>query len=431
MTQVAELCERIRILYRDCPVSVLRHGDGLSLAVVKNAPPEAVLAARGLFDTSEVCGEGRLGHCEYGVYRLPGGGSARWYHFAEEKELRFVFDEKQDLSFLSSEPKERRLCPFRFWQFETDHTLIDCGMCYIFQLSDGSYFLIDSSDQYSVRDPQRLCDFLRERAPGGKAFVRGWFFSHAHSDHICTALEIFRYFPELQIGTLYYNFPEKGVLPEGVTAVSDSHIAQRFLQTVEEKRLTVCRIHSFDELRFGDLTLRVLCTYEDLLPGEIGNFNDTSCVLTAQIGADKICLPGDAGALESRLLEARFGKELSCDVVQAAHHGHAGTSPEFYRLCGAHVVLFPTTQIKFDEELPRFPANDAAVSVAKHCFISSNGTVEFTFPLKENRIRLLPDETFESFEGVYNLWTYEYTRQRKEELRRLFEARQKTEEFDW
>ena len=82
----------------------------------------------------------------------------------------------------------------------------------------------------------------------------------------------------------------------------------------------------------------------------------------------------------------------------------------------AEVALFPVTQIKFDEELPRQEANRKSLEISKYYFIASNGTVEFPLPYKSGEFKLLPDETFESFSGVFNLWCYEYTKERKEQL---------------
>ena len=42
--------------------------------------------------------------------------------------------------------------------------------------------------------------------------------------------------------------------------------------------------------------------------------------------------------------------------------------------------------------------------------------MEFKLPYKSGEFTLFSDETFESFSGVYNLWAYEYSKERKEQL---------------
>ena len=102
--------------------------------------------------------------------------------------------------------------------------------------------------------------------------------------------------------------------------------------------------------------------------------------------------------------------------MQVAHHGHFGTFSDFYRLADASVSLFATTYIKFEEELPHYEANRVACELAEHTFIASDGTVEFSFPLKDSLIKVYPDEIIENFEGIYNLWSYSYSDEYKAQL---------------
>ena len=112
-------------------------------------------------------------------------------------------------------------------------------------------------------------------------------------------------------------------------------------------------------------------------------------------------------------------------MVQVSHHGHSGTSSEFYRRAGAECVLFPITEIKFAEEWDKQEPNRVAVDIAKEYHIASNGTVEIPLPYSFGGTKRLPDETFEDFDGIFALWCYEYTDEYKEKLRREFLKRSK------
>ena len=174
--------------------------------------------------------------------------------------------------------------------------------------------------------------------------------------------------------------------------------------------------HTGQRFYIANLEIEILCTHEDVYPGSLANYNDSSTVLVIRANGSTLLFPGDAGGEESDILTNRYGKNLKCDILQAAHHGHFGTSVEFYELADAPVIMFPTTQIKFDEELPNYEANRRAVEISSECFIASNGTAEFVLPYKPGTARVLPDETFENFDGIYNLWGYEYTEERKKQL---------------
>lgn len=127
--------------------------------------------------------------------------------------------------------------------------------------------------------------------------------------------------------------------------------------------------------------------------------------------------PGDAGMVESDILTERYGKMLKCDICQFSHHGHFGTSEVFYNLADADILLFPTTQIMFDNDYESREINRKAISKCKEYYIASNGTIRIDLPYNEgDKIIEYPDETFEDFDGIYNLWGYRYSEERKNEL---------------
>jgi beta-lactamase superfamily II metal-dependent hydrolase len=155
------------------------------------------------------------------------------------------------------------------------------------------------------------------------------------------------------------------------------------------------------------------------------DFNNTSTVLMMTAEGSKVLFPGDASAESDKVILRRYADYLKCDVVQVSHHGHSGTSPEFYRLADAECALFAVTQIKFDEEYPRQEANRTAIEIAKEYYIASNGTVEIPLPYVFGQTKVYPDETFEDFNGIFNLWTYEYTDEMKQKLYNEFLLRSK------
>ena len=351
------------------------------------------------------------------------------YYCGIEKEMRIIADPNKNLFNPMPENCEK-LYPVTLWQYEIDHSLIDCGMCIIVHCCDGSFFVIDSAHMYSVIDDERIVAFLTKINGGRKPVVAGWFFSHAHEDHVCKFLDIVDYRrSEIDIEAVYYNFPSAENEHNIYWGECGLAVMNRFEETMRRNPDIKCiNLHSGQRFYVRNLEFVVLCTHEDVFPNSFRDFNNTSTALMMSADGSKVLLPGDCSIESDKVIVRRFGDYLKCDVVQVSHHGHTGTSPEFYRLADAECALFAVTQIKFDEELPRQEANRTTIALAKEYHIASNGTAEIPLPYKFGQTKVYPDEIFENFNGIFNLWTYEYTDEYKEKLYNEFLERSKRKE---
>ncbi len=339
------------------------------------------------------------------------------YYCECEKTIRIVADPNLTLYKIKPEPCADT-AKTTLWQFEVDHTLIDCGMFYAIRCKDGSFFVIDSAHMYSVNDDIRIIEFLKKQSGGKKPVVAGWFFSHCHEDHVAKFLDIVEYRRnEIDIEAVYYNFPAPDHRDSGYWGECNYAMNKRFERVVNEAAdIKKIYLHTGQHFYIRNLEFTVLCTHEDVFPHSMQDFNNSSTVLMMEAEGCKVLFPGDASAESDKVLLRRYGDYLKCDVVQVSHHGHSGTSPEFYRLADADCALFAVTQIKFDEEYPRQEANRVAIDLAKEYHIASNGTVEIPLPYVYGQTKIYPDETFEDFNGIYNLWTYEYSDEMKQKL---------------
>ncbi len=312
------------------------------------------------------------------------------------------------------------------WQHEVDHTLIDCGMCFIVRCCDGSFFIVDSGHYYQMNDNDRIHRFLRERTPKGeKIRIAGWYLTHAHSDHVSKFSDFLRYnTDDCEIEAVYYNFPE-AFPPEGAgwkKCGGNLFIINIEKQLSELPGIKKVKLHTGQRFAVRNLNFTVLCTHEDVFPTDDDDFNNTSTVMMMEAEGTRVLFCGDASRTESAIMERRWGPLLKCDILQVAHHGHHGCSAAFYDLARADAALFSNTQIFFDLDLEKEKeANAAILRHAKEYYISSNGTVEADLPYRS--FVCLPDETFEDFDKINQLWGYEYTPERKAELYRAYLAR--------
>lgn len=303
-----------------------------------------------------------------------------------------------------------RVCNTELYQFETDHSLIDCGMCYIIRCADNSFFVIDSAHFYSVHDNDRIHDFLRSMTPESeKIHIAGWFLSHGHDDHICKCTDYLLYnMKDTVIDKFYYNFVPDTHRDNENWDGAGKGFRRSFYKAVKESGIPVAKLHTGQRFYVSNLEFEVLCTHEDIWPASCADYNNSSTVLMMKTENTKVLFPGDASAESSKVLESRYGNYLKCDIIQLSHHGHHGTSARFYEYAAAPVVLCPNTEIKINEE-DHIPANKVAKAFAEEFYISANGTVKLTLPYVKGSAEVFPDETTENFEGIKQLWNYEYT----------------------
>ncbi len=413
-----ELLGRVCGSINDNEICIYDCGDGAYMRLIKNASES---------DFLKICGE-----CEkldYTIFQrndieenihasYRGDMLIHAYFCPAEKILRVICD-PYSVDFEREEPKYERRCGSALWQFENDHSYIDCGMCYILRCADNSFFIIDGGHFLQPNDHKRIYRFLRERTPDGKqTVISGWFFSHAHDDHVSQFVDFIReYGSAVDIEKLYYNDAPIDHRDNMSWGEANKKYIRRFEGCARSCGIPTVKLHTGQQFFVRNLRFDVLCTQEDVWPKSLENFNNTSCALALEADGTRIIFPGDAADVESDIMTARYtAKTLGCDIMQQSHHGHSGTSPEFYQMANARTVMFPITKIKFDEEYLKQEANRVACSIAEEYFIASDGTVEFPLPYKVGSAKIYPDETFENFAAIKMLWGYDYPDEYKKQL---------------
>lgn len=413
-----ELLGRVCGSINDNEICIYNCGDGTYMRLIKNASET---------DFIKICNEcKRLGYTlfqrndiEENIHASYRGNMLIHTYFCPAEKILRVICDPYSVDFEREEPKYERRCASALWQFENDHSYIDCGMCYILRCADNSFFIIDGGHFLQPNDHKRIYRFLRERTPDGeRAVISGWFFSHAHDDHVSQFVDFIReYGSAVDIEKLYYNDAPIDHRDNMSWGEANKKYIRRFEECARSCGIPTVKLHTGQQFFVRNLRFDVLCTQEDVWPKSLENFNNTSCALALEADGTRIIFPGDAADVESDIMTARYtAKTLGCDIMQQSHHGHNGTSPEFYQMANAKTVMFPITKIKFDEEYPKQEANRVACSIAEEYFIASDGTVEFPLPYKVGSAKIYPDETFENFAAIKMLWGYDYPDEYKKQL---------------
>ena len=271
-------------------------------------------------------------------------------------------------------------------QFQLDQSLVDCGMSYAFTLSDGSFFLIDGG-YFTPGEEESLYQWMLARSHV-KPRIAGWFFSHAHQDHIGVFLRMMMcHRTDIELEKLIFNFQPLPLPPvsDGWDIKSnDLATVKKFYEIVDEvcADVPIVSPHAGESMCLRELTLDFLFTHENL--PEESTFNDHSTVLRVSFQGQRILFLGDIYRLGSQYLLSR-PEELSCDIVQIAHHGFPGASAALYDACSASVALWPTADYciphLLDDPVNRHVLDDPGIR--QHIF-SGHGTVELTLPYIPN-----------------------------------------------
>lgn len=230
----------------------------------------------------------------------------------------------------------------------TEYWQIDCGMMFMIKLADNSLFLIDSGHerQSSKEAMKAQLDFMREitgTSENDKIKIRGWFFSHAHGDHVFGAHQfVSTYHDQLEIDSVLFNFPAYGVVggyDSGTFKMKDTF--NQYFPDVKHASL-----HTGQNFMMQGVKFETLCTHEDWVGTDgkttLGSdMNTASTVLKITIDGKTLMLLGDI--TKSDQLEKMYTSTLKSDMVQVAHHGYNQLT-SLYKAIAAQYAICPNSE---------------------------------------------------------------------------------------
>ncbi len=222
------------------------------------------------------------------------------------------------------------------------------GMCYVFQLSDGSYIIIDGGFN-RARDSQQLVDFMFKHAPNPREItIAAWIITHSDGDH----WGAFRHFVKnfgsntrIHVEQVIAAVSGGKVFPEGTAKHADT-LALDVQSLSGDAKLV--RAHIGQKFFLRDATVEMLYTIEAFAPNVHTINNVASIIFTLDIAGQRFFFPGDATNEGFDIMVKLFGKSIKSDFVQTAHHGYntssSGSSSAVmrgYTNAAPSVVLWP------------------------------------------------------------------------------------------
>ena len=293
------------------------------------------------------------------------------------------------------------------------------GQMYIVTLEDGSFIIVDGNSSSTVAS-DRIYEILLDlykKGHNGKTPIRtnpiriaAWYVTHNHSDHYGAMTRFInkyckdynKYF--VTIDTMIANFHSD----EGNYGVYvDKEISLVIRDTVaeisskisdapgEEAGMKLFKVHTGQRFWLANVECEVLYTHEDLYPGRLLVFNDSSTVIRMTLhhtdgttrtegSATSVIWLGDVQTAGCQYMRSMYGSYLKSDMVQVSHHYATGSEFRVYQLAKPTWLLFPcsgknfTGQYKKDTSVTYMICED--ISTVKYVVLSDfcNYTVPIT-----------------------------------------------------
>ncbi len=313
------------------------------------------------------------------------------YHSKPYKEARIILDRCRQSS----------VCDFGTKTFEAKHgdtlfaqyslhydsmikgTTCDCGMNYVYRLSDNSLIIIDGGEMEQATDiaVKDYMDFLHEitnTTNGKKITISLWICTHAHNDHCDFFSKMLRFYSEeLNVKRAAFNFPADSNTSHSKSVIL---LKQRLLEKFPD--IKYIKFHTGTKFSIAEAEITVLSVNEDTIarnPERIfPGMNDTSSIFTVEANGIKTLFLADCGDGNGRTLVDNCSGLLNCNFVQAAHHG-INEIFEVYDNIKAEKVLLPQCRMNMETRFDGIFANYASKYGEENILLANDKTYIFTF----------------------------------------------------
>ena len=265
---------------------------------------------------------------------------------------------------------------------------MNCGQGYIYRMPHGRFLVHDGGCRYDVR-PDFMYEILKELAiDKSDIVVAAWFISHPHGDH----QDAFEEFIEkhgsdsaVKVERVILNYAEASMYTY-MRKDNQFEDCKGLVYSIYEKcakyipDTQVIKAHTGQIFNFGDCTVEVLYTVEDVLPVDCFDYvNGTSLVIRVTVLGQSAMLLADTTHTSGRILENMFGDFLKSDMVQFAHHGMWASYPSLYEYVGAKIILWPNIETVAKTWIDDKPIA-TAMNIADDVYISGTDKVVLALP---------------------------------------------------
>ena len=265
------------------------------------------------------------------------------------------------------------------------------GMCIIFKLADGSFFVIDSGvggrDNNGSSSGWVYATLARLADDPDNIRVSTWLVTHVHSDHAGGLVDLARGWYDTKDGR--HNVMPKGAKdkikidriiynqPADMSKFGRGGWMKEIIEAFDVKN--VVKAHPGQQFFIADLTLTVWGSQDIIIEDsdEITNHNEQSIVTKIDFNGKTMLALADSEHRLNDKLVAVYGELLKSDIIQTAHHGYGNSGAgEVNKLCNPDIVLWPVATYEMEDAHVITQAINA-VFIGKENYAPHGGNVEF------------------------------------------------------
>ena len=212
----------------------------------------------------------------------------------------------------------------------------------VIQTKDGSVIVVDGG---TPEDAPHLIETVQSL--GGR--VNAWLVTHLHNDHVGALTTILNMEEcPLEIDGIYYSVASQEWYDENDPTRAQT--AAAFMSAIG--KVPAEKLHSDiqkgTQIQVGDASVMVM-NRRYLLSVDSGNNASVAYMVT--VNGRKILFLGDLGLNGGDLLLQEWsGADITCDIVQMAHHGQNGVGENFYQSVRPKICLWPAPQWLWDND---------------------------------------------------------------------------------
>ena len=238
------------------------------------------------------------------------------------------------------------------------------GMCLIFKLADGRFFIVDAGVGGYISDSRTnkgsssgwIYATLAKHADDPKNIeVAAWMITHVHSDHAGglydMALGYYGYnkakhtvMPKemkqyIKIDKIIYNAPDN--FPDCNREGWMKKIIEGF------KVKNVVKAHPGQVFYFADLKLTIYGSLDVMLENssKSSDLNDFSIVSRAEFNGKSMLITGDSDTIPNPVIAEIYKESLKSDILQMSHHGYGDTGDhEVNSYCNPEMTIWPVAK---------------------------------------------------------------------------------------